>query len=81
MDLLTRLERKFGRYAISNLSLYIVVTYAAGYLLMLTSSRLLGYLTLAADSAGQSQHFYDHYAAFLLFRGKYPGENLGDIPV
>ena len=36
---------------------------------------------LAADSAGQSQHFYDHYAAFLLFRGKYPGENLGDIPV
>ena len=46
MDLLTRLERKFGRYAIPNLSLYIVVTYAAGYLLMLTSSRLLGYLTL-----------------------------------
>ena len=38
MDLLTRLERKFGRYAIPNLSLYIVVTYAAGYLLMLTSS-------------------------------------------
>lgn len=46
MDLLTRLERKFGRYAIPNLSLYIVVTYAAGYLLMLTSSRLLNYLTL-----------------------------------
>ena len=46
MDLLTRLERKFGRYAIPNLTLYIVVTYAAGYLLMLTSSRLLGYLTL-----------------------------------
>ena len=46
MDLLTRQERKFGRYAIPNLSLYIVVTYAAGYLLMLTSSRLLGYLTL-----------------------------------
>ena len=46
MDLLTRLERKFGRYAISNLSLYIVVTYEAGYLVMLTSSRLLGYLAL-----------------------------------
>ncbi len=46
MDLLTRLERKFGRYALSNLSLYIVITYAAGYILSLTSSGLLSYLTL-----------------------------------
>lgn len=46
MDLLTKLERKFGRYALSNLSLYIVVTYAAGYILSLTSSGLMNYLTL-----------------------------------
>ncbi len=46
MDLLSRLERKWGRYSISNLSLYIVVTYAAGYILQLTSSGMLGYLTL-----------------------------------
>ena len=39
MDLLTRLERKFGRYAIPNLSLYIVVTYAAGYLQELVEHR------------------------------------------
>ena len=50
MDLLTRLERKFGRYALSNLSLYIVITYAAGYILSLTSSGLLSYLTL--------EHYY-----------------------
>ena len=32
-NLLDRLERKFGRYAIRNLSLYMVVTYIAGYII------------------------------------------------
>lgn len=46
MKLLNKLERKWGKYAISNLSLYIVVTYAAGYILYLTSGQMLNYLTL-----------------------------------
>ncbi len=32
-NLLDRMERKFGRYAIQNLSLYIIITYIAGYLI------------------------------------------------
>ena len=33
MNFLNKMERRFGRYALTNLSLYIVLTYAAGYLL------------------------------------------------
>lgn len=36
--LLNKLERKFGRYAISNLSLYIIIAYVIGYVLTLTGS-------------------------------------------
>ncbi|MBE5849471.1 MAG: hypothetical protein E7298_04810 [Lachnospiraceae bacterium] len=36
--LLNKLERKFGKYAITNLSLYIIIGYAIGYLLQATGS-------------------------------------------
>ncbi|MCR5788467.1 MAG: rhomboid family intramembrane serine protease [Lachnospiraceae bacterium] len=35
---LNKLERKYGRYAISNLSLYIIIAYVIGYILTLTGS-------------------------------------------
>lgn len=35
MNFLNKLERKFGRYAIRNLSLYIIIAYAIGYALSL----------------------------------------------
>ncbi|MCR4923809.1 MAG: hypothetical protein K5931_07355 [Lachnospiraceae bacterium] len=35
---LNKLERKFGRYAIPNLSLYIIIGYVIGYILTLTGS-------------------------------------------
>lgn len=41
---LNKMERKFGRYAISNLSLYIIIAYAIGYVLMFTGS--LDFITL-----------------------------------
>lgn len=36
--LLNKMERKFGKYAIHNLSLYIIIGYVLGYLLKLTGS-------------------------------------------
>ena len=36
--LLNKLERKFGKYAITNLSLYIIIAYIIGYVLVLTGS-------------------------------------------
>lgn len=46
MNFLNKMERKFGRYAIHNLSAYIIALYAAGYVLSMFSPQILGYLTL-----------------------------------
>lgn len=43
---MTDLERKFGKYAIRNLPLYIVICYAAGYLLELVFPAAVGYISL-----------------------------------
>ena len=42
----TKFERKFGKYAIPNISLYLIICYAVGYLLSLIYPAFLGYLTL-----------------------------------
>lgn len=46
MNFLNKLERKFGRYAISNISLYLILCYACGYLINLINPAFLNYLTL-----------------------------------
>ena len=46
MDWISKLERKFGRYAITNLTLLFIGSNALGYLLMYTTPALLAYLTL-----------------------------------
>ena len=47
MKFLNKMERKFGRYAIHNLSAYMIITYVAGYLLYFFSpSSIFSWLTL-----------------------------------
>lgn len=46
MKFLNKLEKKLGKYAIPNLSLYLILCYAAGYLIQLINSSFVGYLTL-----------------------------------
>lgn len=46
MRLITRLEQKFGRYGIHNLTIYIIICYAIGYALELVQPAMLGYLSL-----------------------------------
>ncbi len=50
MKLMNKLERKLGKYAVSNLTTYIIVGYVIGYALQifgtLTKVNLLGWLTL-----------------------------------
>lgn len=46
MKFLNKLERKFGRYAIPNLSLVIIIAYAAGYIIEFTGNGILDMLTL-----------------------------------
>ncbi len=45
-NLLDKMERKFGRFAIHNLSLYMIITYIAGYVLLSLSPNAMSYLTL-----------------------------------
>ncbi len=46
MDFLNKMERKLGRYAISNLSLYLILCYGCGYLMNVINPAFLSYLTL-----------------------------------
>ncbi|RDU22879.1 rhomboid family protein [Anaerosacchariphilus polymeriproducens] len=43
---LNKLERKFGKYAIPNLSLWIIVCYLIGYLLQITLPEIFNYMLL-----------------------------------
>ena len=50
MKFFNKLERKFGKYAIPNLTRYIIITYVVGYVLWMiqqaASVNILGWLTL-----------------------------------
>ena len=37
MNFLDKMERKYGRYALSHLTMYIIVTYIAGYIIQLAA--------------------------------------------
>lgn len=43
---MSKFEKKFGRYAISNLSLVLILCYAAGYIIQFIAPGVLFYLTL-----------------------------------
>ena len=46
MNFLNKLERKFGRYAIRNLTTYIIGIYVISYILVLIASGAMSWLTL-----------------------------------
>lgn len=46
MNFLDKMERKYGRYALKNLPMFIIATYVAGYVLELLTPGMLSYLTL-----------------------------------
>lgn len=46
MNFIYKIEKKIGKYAIRNLSLILILCYAAGYLMQFMNSEFLNYLTL-----------------------------------
>lgn len=46
MNFLNKMERKFGRYALPNLTIYILLTYVTGYLITLLAPGMINYLIL-----------------------------------
>ncbi len=55
MNLINRLERKFGKYAIDNLTMYIIITYVVGYLITFLMPNVLTYLILEPKLILQGQ--------------------------
>ncbi len=52
MDWITKLERKFGKYSISNIMMYLIVLQVAGYVLVLvTQDTLIYYKYLSLDAS------------------------------
>ena len=43
---MSKFEKKFGKYAISNLSLYLIICYVIGYVIMLIKPEFLSVLSL-----------------------------------
>lgn len=46
MNFMNKLERKWGKYAISNITLYLIMCYAAGYVLQWINPTILSYFSL-----------------------------------
>ena len=60
MNILSKLERKFGKYAIPNLMYYIVILYAAGMMLQMFAPQVyIQYLMLDASTILESDHIFD----------------------
>ena len=97
MNFLDKMERKYGRYALKNLPMFIIATYVAGYVLELLTPEMLGYLTLEpyyilhgqvwrlvtwdSDSAVKSRYFYDHHAVFLFLDRTDTRADVGQLQV
>ena len=46
MNFLNKMERKFGKYAIPNLSLYLILGYILGYAMQFINPAIVDFLTL-----------------------------------
>ena len=63
MNWLNKLEKKIGRFAIPNLTVYLLAGYVIGFAVMYLMPGLIGWLTLepayiVRDRCGESSHGY-----------------------
>ena len=55
MRFIDKLERKYGRYGIENLTMYIIISYVLGYALMYINPGALSMLSLNVTKILQGQ--------------------------
>ncbi len=55
MNWISKMERKYGKYEIRNITLYLIVCYAFGYVIQLMNPGFLAYLTLDPHKICQGQ--------------------------
>lgn len=54
-NLIDKMEKKLGKYAIQNLSLYLIICYAFGYVIQMVNANFFNYLTLEPALVLQGQ--------------------------
>ena len=54
-NFIDKMERKWGKYAIQNLSLYLIICYAFGYIIQMVNASFFNYLTLEPALVLQGQ--------------------------
>lgn len=54
-NFIDKMERKLGKYAIQNLSLYLIICYAFGYIIQMINANFFNYLTLEPALVLQGQ--------------------------
>ena len=83
MNFMNKLERKFSKYAVSNLTLYLIFGYVIGYVLSRTVPGMLEFLILDPYQVlhGQVCYILCYYDAFLLPARIESGTDMGSIPV
>ena len=97
MNFLNKLERKFGRHAITGLMKYIIICYIIGYIIEFVAPRFMSFLTLEpymifhyagmasglldSDTATDQYFLCHHYDDLLLSTGNGIGTDLGIFPV
>lgn len=97
MNWMNKMERKFGRYAIHNLTVVLLVCYVVGFIVSFTIPELLYYFTLEPGlilrGAGLAAHqldycstqrkYYCHYfyTASVQFSWTDFGECVGSLPL
>ena len=54
-NFIDKMERKLGKYAIQNLSLYLIICYAFGYIIQMVNANFFNYLTLEPALVLQGQ--------------------------
>lgn len=92
MDWLSKLERRFGKYAIPNLMYYIIIMYAGGFILQLINpSFYYQYLSLDAsailhgqiwDSAALNECDFHYFCFVSVLYDRYAvGESMGSFSV
>ena len=55
MNWMDKLERKFGRFGIENLTVYVIICYVVGYVLMYLNPSLLNMMSLDVAKIMQGQ--------------------------
>ena len=97
MNWLDKLERKIGRFAIPNLTVYLLIGYVIGFGIMYLMPEMVGYLTLepalilrgqvwridfmGSDSAYRQSDLTCISGAFVLLPWHSSGKDVGKFPV